>query len=201
MVIPQQMLFLSMYLQYSFFDFLGISHIAAAITGQPYTSYTVNLLNSPLTFYIPSLFGVGLRSGLFIYIFRQFFRNVPHELVEAARVDGCGAFKTFLQIMVPIAKATFATIFLFSMVWHWNETTYTGMFFLKAEARPLSTTLGFVLDDMRFSDLFIHNGYNVAQKKVVAYSGTLLYIAPLIALYIFTQRFFVEGIETTGIKG
>ena len=201
MVIPSQMLFLPMYLQYAFFDFFGLSRVVAAITGNSFTNYTINLLNSPLTFFIPSAFGVGLRSGLFIFIFRQYFKGVPDELLEAAKADGCGAFKTFIWLMVPIAKATFATVLLFSIVWHWNETTMTSLFFLRSEARPLATVLGFLMDSMRFSELIIHEGYNVAQGRVVAFSGTLLYITPLIILYLFTQRFFVEGVETTGIKG
>jgi len=201
MVIPPQMLFLPMYLQYAAFDFFAISRLIAAFTGEPVGNYTINLLNNPLTFFIPSAFGVGLRSGLFIYIFRQFFRGVPHELVEAARVDGCGAFMTYVRIMVPIAKAAFMTVFLFSVVWHWNESVYTSLFFLRTESRPLSTMLQFVLEDMRFSTLFVHDGRNVAERIAVANSGVLLYITPLMILYLITQRFFVEGVETSGIKG
>ena len=201
MVVPPQMLFLPMYLQYAFFDFFGASRVIASVTGQPLTDYTVNLLNNPLTFIIPSAFGVGLRSGLFIYIFRQFFRNIPQELIDAARVDGCGAFMTYVRIMVPIARAAFLTVFLFSVVWHWNESVYTSLFFIRTEARPLSTMLQFILEYMRFSTLFVHDGRNVAERIAVANSAVLIYMAPLIILYLITQKFFVEGVETSGIKG
>ena len=68
------------------------------------------------TFWLPSLFGVGLRSGLFVFIYRQFFSGFPKELEEAAYIDGCGAMKTFLRILVPNAGPAFTTVFLFCIV-------------------------------------------------------------------------------------
>src|SRR5699024_8123712 len=105
------------------------SRLIGLITGNNYTDYTMNLINSRLTFWIPSAFGVGIRSGLFIYILRQHFRGIPKELEEAAKIDGCGSFRTFKDIMVPNARTSMLTVFLFSVVWHWNEYTLSRTFF------------------------------------------------------------------------
>ncbi len=93
-IIPTQVIFLPSFVQYRFFDFFGISRLLGLLTGRDYTEFTRSLIDTRWSFWIPSLFGVGLRSGIFIYLFRQCFRNIPKELEEAAKIDGCGSITT-----------------------------------------------------------------------------------------------------------
>ncbi len=96
-------------------DFFGI---IKAITGN-----SINLINNPLTMYLPAITANGIRAGLFIFIYRQFFRGLPKELYKDAGTDGYGPFRTFVQIMAPNAKSSFLTVFLLSVVWYCRTTS------------------------------------------------------------------------------
>lgn len=204
-VVPTQLVFFPMKVQYRFFDFFGISHLIALFTGQPYTNYTINLVDTKMTFFLPSLLGVGIRSGLFIYIYRQFFRNMPKELEEAAKIDGCGPWSTFTRIMAPNARASALTVFLFSIIWHWNETMMTGSFFNKGN-QPLSIAVqnandGSMMGEMVSAGLYVASGRNWIEREATSYASVLMFILPPLILYVFTQKYFVEGVEFSGIKG
>ena len=208
-VVPTQLIFIPLMVQYRYFDFFGLSRLLALITGGDYTAYTKNLIDSKMTFFLPSALGVGIRSGLFIYIYRQFFRNMPRELEEAAKIDGCGPWKTFIRVMLPNAKSSALTVFLFSIVWHWNETMMSNSFFATGH-KPLSVAVQSIADAAKSeglissiveSGLYTANGRNLQAAQGVAYGAILLFLIPPLVLYIFTQRFFVEGVESSGIKG
>lgn len=208
-VVPTQLIFIPLMVQYRYFDFFGISHLIALFTGESYTHYAKNLINSNATFFLPALFCVGVRSGLFIYIYRQFFRNVPKELEEAAKIDGCGPWKTFVRVMMPNAKSSALTVFLFSIVWHWNETMMANSFFSTGN-KPLAVAVQTLADAFKSenliasivnSGLYEGVGRNLQAARGIAYGAVLLFLIPPMILYIFTQRFFVEGVESTGIKG
>lgn len=205
-VVPTQLIFIPLMVQYRFFDFFGVSRLLALITGEPYTNYSINLLDSNWTFFLPSIFGVGLRSGLFIYIYRQFFRNMPRELDEAARIDGCGPWRTFTRVMLPNAKASALTVFLFSFIWHYNETMMSNSFFATGN-KPLAVALQSVSEENRFSTEIISAGLyeavgrNLQARQGTDYAATLIFISIPLLLYIFAQKYFVEGVESTGIKG
>lgn len=196
-IIPTQIIFLPSFVQYRFFDFFGISRLLAMVTGKNYTEFAKNLIDTRWSFWIPSLFGVGLRSGIFIYLFRQCFRNIPKELEEAAKIDGCGSIKTFVRIMLPNAKSSILTVFLFSLVWHWNEYTLTRTFFPQ-NYQPLAVRLKLAVDGM-VNDIATRT--NLPFQMGVTYASVLLFILPVLIIYIFTQRWFVEGVESSGIKG
>ncbi|MCM1231979.1 MAG: carbohydrate ABC transporter permease [Ruminococcus flavefaciens] len=208
-LVPSQLTFIPMLVQYRYFDFFGVSHLIALFTGQPYTNYTISLTDSYATFFLPSLLGVGIRSGLFIYIYRQFFRNIPRELEEAAKIDGCGPWKTFVRVMMPNARASALTVFLFSIVWHWNESMMGDAFF-STGSKPLSVAVSkladawasmYVISSIVESGLYQEQGNNLQAAQGIAYAAIFLFLIPPLVLYIFTQRFFVEGVESTGIKG
>lgn len=99
-IVPVQVVSLPLYEQFRFFGIKGI--------------FTLNLTNTMACMYLPAAMGCGIRSGLMILIFRQFFRGLPKELEDAAYLDGCGPFGTFWRVMVPNAKSSFLTVFLFS---------------------------------------------------------------------------------------
>ncbi len=196
-IIPTQIIFLPTFMEYRFFDFFGIGRLIALFTGENYVEYTFNLINTRATFWIPSILGVGLRSGLFIYIFRQAFRNIPTALEEAAEIDGCGPLRTFLSVMVPNVRTSAITVFLFSMVWHWNEYTLTRTFFPTKNA-PLAVKLKTAIEALQAGS---ETRFDVSLQMGVSYASVLLFLLPIVLLYIFAQRYFMEGIETTGLTG
>ena len=97
-LIPMQFYVVSVFVNYKHLDVFGILGLFNNLTG---IDLRPNILNTNLTFYLPSLFAVGLRSGILIYIYQQFFIGLPKELEEAAWIDGAGPIKTFLKIALP----------------------------------------------------------------------------------------------------
>ena len=86
-------------------------------------------MNKDVLFYLQAALGMGIRSGLYIFMLRQFFRNMPKELEEAAMIDGCGPMRTFTRIMLPNAVPMIATVLVFSLVWYWNDYYLSSMFY------------------------------------------------------------------------
>lgn len=192
-LIPPQTISTSLYLHFRFFDVLGIIKL---ITGN-----TINLRSSMLPYYLMSAGCMGLKNGLYIYMIRQFFRNIPKELEEAAYVDGCGTLKTFVRIMLPDAKPILTSCFLFSFVWQWTDGFYSKMFL--GNMNLVSTSLSRIVDSLGAylqRLLGIKTTVSVAQANCVLSTGTLMIILPLIVLYLFAQKGFVESLSSTGIK-
>ncbi len=150
-------------------------------------------LNTYLPFLIPEALGMGLRGALFVFIFRQFFKGMPWELEDAARIDGAGPFRVFFNVMLPPARPAIVVVFLFSFVWHWNDSLRPAIF-LK-DRYFLMQQLGQVeaaLSSMR---------YRAMWGTGAIMTAALLVVLPLLLLYAFTQRYFVESIERTGLIG
>ena len=192
-LVPPQTISSSLHLHFRFFDVFGIIE---ALRGE-----SLNLRGSVLPYYMLSAGCMGLQNGLYIYMIRQFFRNIPEDMEEAAYVDGCGTLKTFVRIMLPQAKPIITSCFLFAFVWQWTDGFYSKMFL---GTRPLvSTALARIVDSI---GPYIQRITGVLTTVSVAYSncilatGTLMIILPLIILYLFAQRTFVESISSTGIK-
>ena len=192
-LIPPQTISSSLHLHFRYFDVLGLFKL---IKGE-----SINLRGSALPYYLMSAGCMGLKNGLYIYMIRQFFRNIPKELEEAAYVDGCGMLKTFIRIMLPEAKPILTSCFLFSFVWQWTDGFYSKMFL--GNTKLLSTSLARLSDSL---GAYIQRITGSATTVAVAYNnciiatGTLMIIMPLIILYLFAQRGFVESLSSTGIK-
>lgn len=195
MIVPPQTIMIPLFLHFRYFDLFGL---ISKITG----SKGINLLNSEWPFLLMSATGMGLKNGLYIYIMRQFFRNMPKELEEAAYVDGASMFRTFYQIMLPSAVPAMVTVFLFSFVWQWTDTFYSNLFL--QNVKVLSTALSSISFDIT-QQIYWETGVEVSLSPAVSsmYTNTasLLVIIPLILLYIVAQKYFVESIERTGIVG
>ncbi len=196
-IVPPQTTIISSFINFRNFDFFGILKGLHAVI--PAVPGSVNLINTPWTYILPSLFGTGLRSGLFIYIFRQFFAGMPKELEEAAMIDGCGAFRTYVQVMLPLARPSFITVLLFSFVWHWNDYFQASMYF--NDNQPISVMLSRMQSLLQDAKLFNVVTNTPDEIRTFLQAGCLLTILPPLILYIFTQRFFTESIEHTGIVG
>jgi multiple sugar transport system permease protein len=183
-VVPPQTIMIPLYLTYRYFDLFGIVPL---LTGKS----SLNLIDTFWPFLISSGTAMGLKNGLYIYIFRQFFRGIPKEIGEAALVDGAGAIRTFFRIMIPNAVPAIITVLLFSFVWQWNDSYYVSLFL--NQVKVLSTSLmdmgmGLKEPDPVYTSMLLN-------------TGVLLTIAPLIVLYLFVQKYFVESVERTGVVG
>lgn len=139
---------------------------------------------------LPELFGNGLYGALFVFVFRQVFAGIPKDLEDAAAIDGAGMFKTFFLIVAPLAKTAYATVGLFSFVWHWNEFS-RPVLYLAGDTRTLTLAL---------STLFNSPGLQYTPETLSS-AAVVLVMAPVMLFYIFVQKYFVQGIQLTGIKG
>lgn len=186
-IVPTQIILIPQYMQFRYFDVFGIFN---SMLGSPIT-----LTDTNWSMYIPAFFCNGIRSGLFIYLFRQFFRGLPKELEDAAYLDGCGPFKTFISVMVPNAASSFLTVFIFSIVWYWNDYYVSSMYFTNAN------TISLKIDSIAVSiSMYLYNEVRNATEFVVwMEAGCLLAIAPIVIMYIFLQKYFTEGIERAGL--
>ena len=194
-LIPPQVISTSLHLHFRFFDVLGIFKL---LTGS-----TLNLKSSVIPYYLMSAGCMGLKNGLYIYMIRQFFRNIPKELEEAAYVDGCGTLKTFIRIMLPDAKPILTSCLLFAFVWQWTDGFYSSMFLgnislLSIKLKQLPDTFGGYM--ARITGAASSAGVSVPYSNCMLATGTLMVIMPLIVLYLFAQKGFVESLSSTGIK-
>ena len=192
-LIPPQTISTSLFLHFRFFDIFGLIKL---ITGD-----TINLRGSAIPYYMMSLGCMGLKNGLYIYMIRQFFRNIPKELEEAAYVDGCGTLMTFIRIMLPDAKPILTSCFLFAFVWQWTDGYYSKLFLgnvklVSTELSRLVDSLGAFLMREMGTTVTIPTSYGNA----IMATGILMIILPLIILYLFAQRGFVESLSSSGIK-
>ena len=160
------------------------------------TFRAMELMRSQMPVYILSACGVGLRSGLYIYIFNQFFRGLPKEIEEAAFVDGAGTWYTYFRIMLVNAMPAVITVTVFSLVWQYNDMFYAKLFqipnaqLLSRQLSTLQSTIGANLKIM-----------NVRIQKLYVNAGVMLTILPILLIYLLLQKRFVEGVERSGIVG
>lgn len=192
-IVPPQTTLVSQYLNFRFFNLGGLLSFVNDGGG-------LNLLNTPWTMILPSLFASGLRAGLFVFIFRQFFTDLPKDLEEAAFIDGCGTLRTFFSIIVPLSVPAVVTVLLFSFVWHWNDLYSSSMFF-SGEIRPLTPILNGLQAQMQLVITQSASSLSHYQMRSYMASGALLTVLPPLLLYIFTQKYFVESTVRTGIVG
>lgn len=195
LVVPVQTIILPLYADMKYFDAFGIMQLTSLITGGP---DSISLVGSYWAFYLPSMLGMGLRSGLYIFIFRQFFKGMPGELEDAAYMDGCGPFKTFFTVMLPNAKNAIITVFLFSFVWHWNEFYMSNLLL-----GNLKKNFAIALSSLRVDLQSVVGVQTISDPLVIVtriQAGALLAILPLFLLYLVTQRYFTDSIEHVAVK-
>ena len=192
-IIPPQTLSTSLFLHFQFFDVFGLIKL--------FTGGTINMRSSVIPYYLMSFGCMGLKNGLYIYMIRQFFRNIPKELEEAAYVDGCGTLKTFIRIMLPDAKPILTSCFLFSFVWQWTDGFYSGLFLGNISLLSKKVeNIGELLSHYIINTLKNPAGASIGYTNCIVATGTLMTIVPLIILYLFAQKGFVESLSSSGIK-
>jgi multiple sugar transport system permease protein len=136
-----------------------------------------------------------VRGGILLIVFRQFFRGLPYELEDAAHVDGAGPFRIFWQIMLPLAQPAILVVMLFSMVWTWNDN-FTPWLVLR------DNTLYTLTQRMEIFNSLLNNFSgstytNLEENTFMA--GVTLTVLPLLLIYLFTQRYFTQSIDRTGL--
>jgi len=183
LIIPPQIILLPLYIRFHFFGITNIFQFSGIFSG-------VDLINTYWPFLLLSGTALGFKNGLYIYLLRQHFKNMPMALEEAA--DGCGPFRTFLRIMLPGSVPMLVTVFLFSFVWQWNDTVYSGIFF------PEIPTLANKLYGMVFTTM---GAGTTLMSAVLESPKFFLLITPIVILYLFTQKLFVQSISRSGIVG
>lgn len=190
-VVPPTTILIPMYMNLREFTLGGIIPL---FTGSP-----INLLNSYWPFILTSITGTSLRAGLYIFIFNQFFRGLPKALEEAAYMDGANVVKTFFMVMLPNAKSAMVTVLLFSFVWQWNDSFFTTTYLTSANV--MATKLSSLPYNLKTFLDSSGGSVDPFYLSMVQDTGILLAIAPLIILYLFVQKQFVESVERTGIVG
>ncbi len=190
-LIPENMIIIPKVVNYSNLDFLGILGLIRNVSG---ADFRISLIDTPFSFYLPSVFAIGLRSGILIYIYIQFFKNLPKELEEAAWVDGAGPVRTFISIALPSSSVVFTTATVFSVVWHWNDTLLAGTY-LKSDF-PLSVMLSRIINSMTASAII-----QSPETPAILMAACVLFVAPVLIFYMILQRKFIESIDRVGITG
>jgi multiple sugar transport system permease protein len=159
-------------------------------------SNTVNLLKTPWPTVILSVFGCGLRSGLYIYIFNQFFRGLPKEIEEAALVDGAGSWYTYFHIMLPNAAPALITVAVFSIVWQYNDSFFANTFNI-SDSIILTRKLDSLINVIANAEKIL----TISEQQLYFDAGVVLVLLPVVIIYLVLQRRFIEGVERSGIVG
>ena len=143
-------------------------------------------LDSYMTFYAPAAVGCY---PFFVFMMVQFLRGLPRDLDESACIDGCGPFQCFIQILLPLLKPALFSAGLFQFLWTWNDFFNTNIYINTVSKFPLSLALRVSIDVTS----------NIQWNQVM--SMALVSVIPLILLFFAAQKYFVEGIATSGLKG
>ncbi len=200
-LIPPQQILTPLYLHLIDFDLFGL---VTSLRGSG-----LNLTTTRIPFFLVSMTGFGLRNGLYIFLFRQFFRGIPRETEEAALVDGAGSVRIFLQIMIPGAVSIIVTVMLFSFVWQWNDMDYASVLLPNERMLPQAFDIfNTFIKEYKMSGgestVSVMQKFDLSDYKVLAMlrsAGVLLVMFPLMLVYLAAQRFFVESIDRSGLVG
>lgn len=188
LMIPPQVIMTSLYMKFSFFNLLGLPTL--------FTGGTINITEGMWPFVLMSVFAIGFKNSLYIYMLNQFFRGLPTEIEEAGMIDGSNHFGIFFRLMLPNAIPMMVTVFLFAFSWQWTDNYYTSLFLANSDFKVLTIQLteigSYPGSEVYFTPVF---------KSALNGTGILLVIIPLVILYLFGQKFFVQGVSQSGIVG
>lgn len=149
----------------------------------------IGWLNSIKPFVVPSFLGVGEGGVFFIFMMHQFLKGIPKELDESAKIDGCGAMRTLLQVLVPLCKPALFSICIFSFMWNWDNFQAQLIYLNDVKKFTVSLALRTTID------------VSGAENWGAIMAMSLVAVLPAIILFFTAQKYFVEGIATTGLKG
>ncbi len=147
----------------------------------------LNWLNSYKPLIVPAYFGGG---AFFIFLLRQSFLAVPHELFEQAKIDGASSFRQYWQIMLPLSKPVLSTVTIFSLMGHWND--FMGPLIYINDQEKFTLSLG-------LRSFISASGAGVRYQEQMAFA--LLMTLPLLIAFFSFQQYFIKGVIMTGLKG
>jgi ABC-type glycerol-3-phosphate transport system permease component len=143
--------------------------------------------NTYLPLIVPSFFG----GAFFIFLLRQYYMTIPHEIDDAAKIDGCGPPDIYWRIILPLSKPAIATMAIFTFIWTWSD--YFGpLLYLN---RPELLTLAVSLTQFRASEMGMQTPWHLLM------AGSVVAMLPQLLVFFFAQELFIEGITLTGMKG
>ena len=198
MIVPHGTLQLSMFMEFRYFDILGIMNLLGGgvvdwIRLTENTSF--NLINTYWPLWILSATGLAFKNGLDIFMLRQFFTGIPDELEESASVDGAGVLRTFVQIVLPNAVPMMITVFMFSFSWQWTDNFYTDLFYTTSGPTLMPDIVGIP------ASLATNTAASTMMNTAITNTCGILILVPLILIYIFAQKYIIQGVERSGITG
>lgn len=175
MLVPVQVISIARYLDFNYFNFFG---------------KVISLTDTFWPLIILSATGLGIKQGLYIYMMRELFRSLPVSIEEAAYIDGAGPIQTFINVMLPNALTTMATVFVFSFCWQWTDTMYSSLYF---NEMPV---LANVVDTM-----YIRVGLNPdpLATGILRNAAAIIIMLPLMVLFVFAQKLFVKSMALSGL--
>ena len=154
---------------------------------------TIGWLDSMKPLIWPVWFGGG---AYFVFLLRQFFMTIPHDYDDAARIDGCGTFGIFWRIMVPMSAPALGTVAIFTFMGNWNDF-FGPLIYLNSEEKY---TLAIAIRQWQHVAVWGGGAYIPPKWVHIMAMSTILTIPPVL-VYFFTQRYFVQGVVISGIKG
>lgn len=190
-LIPSSIVIIPNYMNFYDFNPFGIVHLIENIFN---TDFNTSLLNTVWTFWLPALTGVGIRAGFYIYIYMQFYKGLPKELEEAAWVDGCGPWMTYLRIVVPSSGVSVLTVFMLAVIWHWNDY-YNALMYI-TDDYTMAVQLSNFVDSFKLSA-----GTQGLVSSDAPMAACLMFLLPVLIMYMCLQKKFIASIASTGIVG
>lgn len=202
-VVPSDALMLAQYAAFRNFDIFGLIGL---IKGN---GVGINMINKPISQFILAGTGMGVKSGLYIYFMRQGVRGLPISVEEAAHVDGAGFLRTFFSIVVPSMSGSILTVSVLSFLWNYTDTYYVGL--LNPNIRQLSYQYSTLQGNVRWAIdsavkanrewLPIVDATNPFVQTATISACALMVVLPLLVMYAFVQRRFVQGAARSGLGG
>lgn len=162
----------------------------------------MGMVNSYLPLILPTFLGFGLKGGLFIFLFRQFFLRLPSSLEEAAEIDGTNPFMTYFKIILPTSAPVLLVCIVLSFVWHWNDFFEPSLYLGDSSKWLLPQALPAMYERLKSLESAVTEGEIQLRKvynEAVVMAGTAIAVLPLLVMYLAVQNKFVESIDRTGL--
>jgi len=177
-IVPPQLVLLPQYMMYS----------------------SMGMINTYFPIVLPTFFGYGLRGGLYIFLFRQAYLGMPTEIEDAAQVDGYGYLSIYWRIALPMMRPSIVVSCLVSIVWHWNDYFEPSVYLLQIHRLPLPSMLVTVFNGTRdVMDAILNDKLDMLVTDGVVMAAIVICILPVLLVFTFIQRGFVEGVERSGL--
>lgn len=177
-IIPSQVIILPLYLTYS----------------------DLGWINTYLPLMVPCFFGFGLRGGIMIFLFRQFFIGLPRDLENAAKIDGCSFMGAYFRIVFPTARSSILVCFVLSVVWHWNDYYEPVIYLGKSSQWPLPAMLPTIYEKYQAASAELTTNANTVITRGVLMAAAILIILAVLLMYCVLQKQFIQGLEHSGLS-